>query len=1275
MPKDTSLGARASRIALAALLLAAGLLFLDGSRERRPPDARSGAAARSTVPDGVARAPAGPDGGVSRSAVGGAVAGEKPAAAPSFDLGAVMEQVHFAWRPQVGGWSGGHTTYAVALGPDGALEVVPYHHPDGRPSGTEPPARRARVREERAARAPATAEAAVEGDGVRLAPSSAARGGEVIASGAGEARTGAKGQLEIAKGALTEQLRNGPEGVEQSWRFAAPPGGSGDLEVRVALAGGAFVGQSEAGLHFSGGKLGVRYGHATWIDALGMETAVPARWDGSAIVLRVPAAIVDGSVYPAVLDPIISPELSMDEPVYGSPWSDQSAPKLTSNGVDWFVVWQDYRRLGSDVFGARVSGTGAVLDPEGIAISQAAASEYEPAVAWNGTHYLVGWQAQGVGILGARVSGTGGLVDAAPLTISPTGAGAAIAAGGTQFLVTWYDGRNGTNDLFCARVTGEAVVLDPGGVPVSTAAYAQVYPAVAWNGTDWLVVWHDYRTSANDTDVYGARVSGTDGTVLDPSGIAISVRSGYQSDTAVAWDGTNFTVVWRDSRNRATSDDIYGARVSGAGTILDADGFAISTASNIQSDPAIAWNGTQHLVVWLDPRTSGNSKVYGARVTSEGSVLDPSGIAISLTAYGPWRPAVAANGATFLAVWEDWRNNGKDVYGARVSDAAGPLDASDFLVSQSANAQHTPSVAWDGTNYLAVWQDERSGTYSDIYGARLSGVDGALLDASGIAISTAANDQWVPAVAWNGSNYLVVWEDERNSTSYADIYGARVSAAGVVLEATGIGISTGVNDMAQPAVASDGKDFFVAWDEARGAPTYTDILGARVSGEGTVVDTTPIVIKAGTLGEWAPALSWDGTNYLVVWYESRSVTYFDILGARVSGAGAVLDSPAIVISAATSDQSRPDVTWDGGNHLVVWQDHRSGPTGVSGTWDIYGARVSAAGSVLDPSGIAISTEAGDQNYPAVASDGTRFLVAWQDLRSGTFSDLYAAQVTPSGEAPDAGGFLVSGSSLDERGAAVVSPGPNRFLVAYSAFDAAPEMSAWRVKARSVVFSATLVANAQSVTLGEDASTAVTLTATDPEGAPLTFDVVTQPAHGTLTGTAPDLTYTPAADYHGADGFTFKANDGGADSNVATVSITVTPVNDAPVAQAQSVTVGEGASVPVTLAGTDADGDAMTYAIVMAPAHGTLSGTGAEFTYTAAVGYAGADAFTFVANDGTVDSAEATVSITVTAHDEPAGEPAGGCGCATSGDVAPLGALLLGTLGLRRRRVAGSAAKA
>src|SRR5207245_2366312 len=161
-----------------------------------------------------------------------------------------------------------------------------------------------------------------------------------------------------------------------------------------------------------------------------------------------------------------------------------------------------------------------------------------------------------------------------------------------------------------------------------------------------------------------------------------------------------------------------------------------------------------------------------------------------------------------------------------------------------------------------------------------------------------------------------------------------------------------------------------------------------------------------------------------------------------------------------------------------------------------------------------------------------------------------------------------------------------------------------------------VASNQAVVTDEDTAKAITLGATDVEGSPLTYAIVTAPAHGTLSGTAPNLTYTPAANYNGSDSFTFKANDGSLDSNVATVTITVAAVNDAPVAANDSYTTDEDTALTVAapgVLGNDADIDSatITAVLVAGPAHGTLTlNANGGFTYTPSANYNGPDSFTY-----------------------------------------------------------------
>ncbi|MBI4199716.1 MAG: tandem-95 repeat protein, partial [Chloroflexi bacterium] len=192
------------------------------------------------------------------------------------------------------------------------------------------------------------------------------------------------------------------------------------------------------------------------------------------------------------------------------------------------------------------------------------------------------------------------------------------------------------------------------------------------------------------------------------------------------------------------------------------------------------------------------------------------------------------------------------------------------------------------------------------------------------------------------------------------------------------------------------------------------------------------------------------------------------------------------------------------------------------------------------------------------------------------------------------------------------------------------------------------AQAQSVATPEDTPLGITLVGTDSEQCEITFTLIQGPSRGTLSALAnaactpgspntdrATVTYTPNLNFFGSDQFAFRVNDGFDDSNIATVSITITPLNDAPVAEAQSVSTLEDTSKTITLAAFDVDGDTLTYSIVRSPSSGTLSTVvGSQVTYTPNANFNGSDSFTFKVNDGAVDSNEATVSITVVSVNDP-----------------------------------------
>jgi hypothetical protein len=163
---------------------------------------------------------------------------------------------------------------------------------------------------------------------------------------------------------------------------------------------------------------------------------------------------------------------------------------------------------------------------------------------------------------------------------------------------------------------------------------------------------------------------------------------------------------------------------------------------------------------------------------------------------------------------------------------------------------------------------------------------------------------------------------------------------------------------------------------------------------------------------------------------------------------------------------------------------------------------------------------------------------------------------------------------------------------------------------------------------EDTTVSLTLMGVDLEGSALTYKVVRPPVSGTLIGEGNRRDYIPKPDFHGTDSFTYRVNDGELDSGQVTVSIRVNPVQDAPVALAQSVKVTQGSSVPVTLVGFDADQNALNYKLVSQPKQGTLSGSGANWIYQSNDDAVGSDTFTYRVNDGFADSGLVSVRINI-----------------------------------------------
>ena len=176
----------------------------------------------------------------------------------------------------------------------------------------------------------------------------------------------------------------------------------------------------------------------------------------------------------------------------------------------------------------------------------------------------------------------------------------------------------------------------------------------------------------------------------------------------------------------------------------------------------------------------------------------------------------------------------------------------------------------------------------------------------------------------------------------------------------------------------------------------------------------------------------------------------------------------------------------------------------------------------------------------------------------------------------------------------------------------------------------------NVSIREDTPTAIELKGTDPEGSTLEYRILVPPRHGTVAGNGSTRTYTPNSDFHGSDSFEYAiADELGATSEPALVSIAVESVNDAPIANNQEIRGLEDSSITLQLDGSDSDGSVVSYEISAHPQGGTLSGSGSVRTYTPHTDFHGTDSFQFVVVD---DLGQKSQPSTISVEIEPKNDP-------------------------------------
>jgi hypothetical protein len=217
----------------------------------------------------------------------------------------------------------------------------------------------------------------------------------------------------------------------------------------------------------------------------------------------------------------------------------------------------------------------------------------------------------------------------------------------------------------------------------------------------------------------------------------------------------------------------------------------------------------------------------------------------------------------------------------------------------------------------------------------------------------------------------MAWRDRR-TVQYA-VYFLRLDATGAALGSE-VRVSLAGQPAIDPSVVWTGAEYGIAWQDGRNTGNE-EIYFARFSAAGVKIGSdVRVTNNAGA--SIAPFLVWNGAGYALAWSDMRDGNY-EIYFARLSAAGVKIGSDVRVTSDNSSDSGAPSLVWNGSVYGVAWNDNRDG------NYEIYFARLDGSGSKLTPPGdVRVTNAANSSSNPSMVWAGGQYGLAWEDLRSG-----------------------------------------------------------------------------------------------------------------------------------------------------------------------------------------------------------------------------------------------------------------------------------------------------
>lgn len=661
-------------------------------------------------------------------------------------------------------------------------------------------------------------------------------------------------------------------------------------------AGGAIVAWEDA-----------RTGTGDDVYAQRLDASGAAQWAANGVVVcvassyqTVPAIVSDGAggaivawqdgragsqddVYAQRLDAAGAAQWTVNGVAVCAASGNQGAVSAGPDGSGGaLVIWMDYRAgSDADAYAQRVNALGvAQWAANGVALCTEPGVQFGGAIGTDGSGGAVAvwldtrsrsetdvyaqrvsaagatqWAANGVSV---RLDGMQRNLEAAPL-------------GGGATMLVWMEKRAGQYDIRARK-------LDASGAPawasvaVCAAVDAQASPVVASDGAGGVIVaWTDWRSGADQPDLYAQRLSGAGAALWIANGVAVSAATGTQEAPVIVGDGAGgATIAWQDDRDGITWD-VYAQRFDATGAPLwTANGVAVASGAGNQWYPAMVASAAGGvMLVWQDTRDGLGYQTWAQLVQPDGNVLwGGGGLLVCGASETQGAPLAVSDGAGgLIAAWTDRRAGNDDVYAQRVT-VTGTLrwNANGVALANGVGAQQVSAIAAAASGMADLaWTDAHLDA-GDVRAQRVDSTGAAQWTAQGAAVSTFPGSQSGARLVSDGSGgVFAVWVDARSGED--DLYAQRLDGSGVAQwAADGIALVSATGTQRRPAIASDGAGgAIVAWQDRRdGKEEFA--YAARLAANGSQTWTsgglvpTSLALSRSDFSGGAVQLEWFGAG-------------------------------------------------------------------------------------------------------------------------------------------------------------------------------------------------------------------------------------------------------------------------------------------------------------------------------------------------------------------------------------------------------------------------------